>query len=48
MVQRTAQKPTTPGSKKTGAKPHSGLDRDALLKAYEKMSRISACEDLLH
>ena len=48
MVQRTAQKPTTPGSKKAGAKPHSGLDRDALLKAYEKMSRIRAFEDRLH
>lgn len=48
MVQRTAQRPTTPGSKKTGAKPHSGLDRDALLKAYEKMSRIRAFEDRLH
>ncbi len=48
MVQRTAQKPATSGSKKTGAKPHSGLDRDALLKAYEKMSRIRAFEDRLH
>jgi TPP-dependent pyruvate/acetoin dehydrogenase alpha subunit len=48
VVQRTAQKPTTPGSKRTGAKPHSGLDRDALLKAYEKMSRIRAFEDRLH
>ena len=43
-----AEADNTPGSKKAGAKPHSGLDRDALLKAYEKMSRIRAFEDRLH
>ncbi|MDV6276974.1 thiamine pyrophosphate-dependent enzyme [Rhodococcus erythropolis] len=38
VVQRTAQKPTTPGSKKTGAKPHSGLGRESIA--------VGVCENL--